>query len=544
MHDNYWTRQRQLSRRRFLRGAGVAASVVTIAPLITACSSSNNKNSATAATQASRSGTAAPSGASGTAGSAPTGTLRVIDWEGPETVDPTKDPSPDLIMAYGMGECLMRVTPDVKLAPWLAEKAEAVDATTTRISLRKDATFWDGSPVDAAAVKASLQRAWAGIDAADQYISKQTQVTATDQWTLTLNTPGPQGNVLNNLANYPFIIHKALADGSVILSGPYKPISITKEQSVSMEPYLKHWGGAGKLKRIDVKIVPDANTRALALQSGDTDFAWQLPVEQVDQLKQQFTIVDVPSFRISLAFLNLTRPPFDDLAARKAFALGIDRQELVKGALLGAGQADQGTFPTGYGVDVVETQKFDPAQAKSILDQGGWSMGGDGVRQKNGNRLGFTALTYPGRQELKPLSIAIQSQLKPLGFDLKPQEMPSITAATKQNDWGAGFATANTLLTADPQYFYDFAYVTGGGFNLGHYSSPQFDTLVMQLRGEIDPTKRNTLSKQIQELLGQDVPAVYMVSKVFKAGYVKKFKGFTPQPDDAYLITADWSLST
>ncbi len=551
MQSSYWDRTRRLSRRRFVQGLGLAAGGFTLASLIAACSSSNNnggKSNAGAASGGANpaAGTTLPTtSAAGTAAAGsrqPSGTLRMIDWEGPALTDRVKEDSPDLIMAYGLGECLTRVTPDVKLAPWLAQKTEIIDAQTTHIVLQPGITFWDGSPLDAQAVKTSLERVWAGNPAADAYISKQSQVTFDSPTSLTIKTPAPQGNVLNNLANYPFIVHKALTEDNIILSGPFKATSITKDAAVSMDAYTGHWGSVAKIKHIDAKIVPDANTRALALQSGDADFAWQLPVEQVDQLKSQFTIVDVPSFRVSIALLNVQKPPFDDLAARKAFALGIDRDALVKGVLLGAGIPLHGTFPPGFGVDVVETQTLDVNQAKQLLDQAGWQMGSDGVRVKNGNRLSFTALTYPGRPELKPLSIAIQSQLKPLGFEVKPQEVQSITAATKSGDFGAAFATANTLLTADPQYFYDFAYVTGGGFNLGKYSSAKLDGLVLQLRGEIDPAKRADLSKQIQTVLGQDVPAVYMVTKTFKAGYVKKFSGFQPQPDDAYLVTADWAI--
>lgn len=546
MSDNYWTRR--YDRRRFLRTTAAGGAAAGLAAILAACgSSSTNKSNGSAAT--STSGGAAPRGTSApAAGSSPaafnaTGSLRMIDWEGPASIDPVKEDSPDLIMAYGMGECLMRVTPDVKLVPWLAQSAEVIDAQTTHIALQPGMTFWDGSPLDAAAVKASLERVWAGNAAADAYISKQTQVTADSPLSLMLKTPGPQGNVLNNLANYPFIVHRAVTEDNIQLSGPFKAGNIVKDSSVAMDAYPGHWGTTAKIKHIDAKIVPDANTRALALQSGDADFAWQLPVEQADQLKQQFSVVDVPSFRVSIALLNVHKPPFDDLAARKAFALGIDRDALVKGVLLGAGIPLAGTFPSGFGVDVVATQTFDPSQAKSVLDQAGWTVGSDGVRTKGGNRLSFIALTYPGRPELKPLSIAIQSQLKPLGFEVKPQEVQSITAATKSGDFGAAFVTANTLLTADPQYFYDFAYVTGGGFNLGKYSSPQLDALVQQLRGEVDAAKRNDLSKQVQTQLGQDVPAVYMVTKTFKAGWTKKFSGFQPQPDDAYLVSTGWAFS-
>jgi peptide/nickel transport system substrate-binding protein len=535
MDANYWI-QRRASRRSVIRGLGVAGGLAIATPFLAAC----------AGTKQTGSGGSASSSGSAAGGSAqPTGVLRMVHWQGPGFVDPLKEPNDDLIMAYGMGENLTRVTPDVKIAPWLAQSVESIDAVTTRVQLRSSVTFWDGSPVDAAAVKASIQRSWSGIAVAGALLPKDTQIETPDSLTIVFKTSQSQGNVPNNLAAPAFIIHKQAADNSIQETGAYKPTSIVAGQSISLQPYLQHWGEIGKISRIDAKIVPDANVRALALQSGDADFAWQLDPAQAAQLKGQFTIVELPSLRIDTAAVNCTRPPFNDLAVRRAWALAIDRDALVKGVLLGEGHAEYGCFPAGFSVESVQTQKYDLAQAKQILDQAGWTPGSDGVRQKNGARLSFTFFSYPGRPETKPITIAVQSQLKALGFDIKPQEVPDVKAAGQtQPDWGAEVSALNSLPTADPEYLWDYFYATDATNNYGHWSNAAFDALVKQLRSATDPNTRVALSRQIQQLMADDAPAAYLTSKVFQTGMTKKVSGLVVQPHDDYLITTSLKIQS
>jgi peptide/nickel transport system substrate-binding protein len=78
---------------------------------------------------------------------------------------------------------------------------------------------------------------------------------------------------------------------------------------------------------------------------------------------------------------------------------------------------------------------------------------------------------------------------------------------------------------------------TRGQFNYGKYSNPQVDTLLAQMQGEIDPVKRQALSKQIQEVIKTDVPALYLVASPLAYAYKKgKVKNLTVHPNDVYLI--------
>ena len=213
--------------------------------------------------------------------------------------------------------------------------------------------------------------------------------------------------------------------------------------------------------------------------------------------------------------------------------------------LEGAGAPAINLFPQNVGIDVVPAQATDVNRAKQILDEAGWRAGGDGVRVKDGKRLAFTLFSYPGRAELTPMAVQIQSQLKALGFDIEVEQIPYSALDTtyfKTGDWDASMYSMGTLPTGDPLYMFNQNLLRGGPGNLGGYDSQQLQSTVEQMRVEIDPAKRNALVRQAQEIVKADVPGVYLVAAPVTYVYKKgKVKGFTPHPNDLYFI--DTSLS-
>jgi peptide/nickel transport system substrate-binding protein len=126
-------------------------------------------------------------------------------------------------------------------------------------------------------------------------------------------------------------------------------------------------------------------------------------------------VVSIQSHQCDFIELQNTRFPFDDRNVRAAASLGIDRTELLNVIMDGQGAVAQGLFPEGSGADVAVIQTSDVDQARQLLDQSGWTMGPDGVRTKNGQKLAFSLLSQPQQPEMTPLAVAIQGQLKPLG---------------------------------------------------------------------------------------------------------------------------------
>lgn len=469
------------------------------------------------------------------------GELRLaLGFDFPAKIDTLKDHH---MLFMGMLECLTRQTTDNVLEPWLAESVTNTDASTWRIVLR-DATFWDDSPVTADDVINAIKLSYDAYPDNKGLISPDTLMTAVDARTIDFVTPRPTGFLPHALALSRFGIFKNAADGSAsIMTGPYKPAIFVVDSELDLVPHAGHWAGPPPIARITVTYVPDPNTRLLALQSGDTDMLFNFPPEAIDTFGPEIEAPIIPSGRVDLINLNVNRLPFSDRTVREAMALGIDRDELNTVGLGGHGTPAVGMFPPSTGYQTAPLQGTDTARAAQILDAAGWTMGSDNVRAKDGQRLAFTLYSYPGRAELTPYAVAMQSQLQPLGFDITVTEVQTIADVTSTDDWDAALLSNNMIPTGDPLYEYNRLLRTGGGDNAGGYSNLQLDTLLDQMSAEIDPAKEQKLSMQVQQIIKDDVPVVFLVAVPITTAYRKgEVLGYVPNPNDVYLITRDFSV--
>ncbi len=452
------------------------------------------------------------------------------------------------VSLYGMSEMLNRLAPTGKIEPWLAESVVNVNPTTWRVTLRQNVKFWDGSPLTADDVIAAFRKNWEAYPNASGLISKETKLTAVDAHTVEFVTPQPTGIFPGALTQPLFAIHKPTmpggADGS-IFTGPYHPTSFMVDNQLVLEPFRDYWAGVPPIARITVRNVADANSRALALQSGDVNALYGLPPEAIKTFGSDIEAVAIPSGRVHFLTFNVNRPPFSDRAVREATALALDRAALNTVTLDGKGAAATGMFPQNLGFDVVPLQGTDVNRAKQLLDDAGWKAGPDGVRVKDGKRLSFTILTYPGRAEITQLGVAASGQLKPLGYDIpKVQEVMGIEGVTKMGDWDLAVYSSDMFGTGDPLYGFNRVLAKGGGNNLANYTNPQIETLLDQLRVTIDPKERQAISRQVQEVVKADVPMAFLVSPPVVTAFTKGLvKGYTPNPSDQFFLTAAMTVS-
>ena len=526
-------------------GAVGATSTVSATSAATAAPRATPTTGALAATPGATSGAivfASPTVARRTA--AARGELRLaLGFDFPAKIDALKDSH---LLPYGMLETLTRQTPQNTLEPWLAERVASIDPTTWRVTLRQGAKFWDGAPVTADDVIAAFKKNWEAFPDGKGIISPDTQMTAIDPRTVEFKTPAPSGIFPYALSLTNFAIHKPSTAGGPdggIMTGPYRPTKFTVDNELLLAPFTDHWGGTPPIAQIGIRYVPDPNARILALQSGDVDMLYNFPPEAIKGFGGDIVATATPSGRVDLINLSLDHPPFDDRAVREAMSIAIDRGTLNTVGLDGRGTPLNTLFPTGVGYETVPLQGTDVARAQQLLDGAGWAVGGDGIRAKGGQRLAFTLLSYPGRAQLTPYAVSIQSQLKPLGFDVQVKEVQNVATEMKNGPWDASMKSNNMLPTGDPLYELNRLLGKGGSDNVNNYTNPQIETLLGQLRIELDPAKRQGLSQQIQEIAKADVPDLFLVVGPITTAYKKgKVQNYTPHPNDSYLISTDLTV--
>ena len=519
------------SRRGFLF-AGLAA---TATGLLAACGSPAPSAPTAAPAQSSTqaAGVAAPKPAQSS------GELKMaIDAEFPATLDATKNAYQ--LVRLGMAETLTRLTPQMKLVPWLARDISSVDARTWRVSLRPNAKFWDGSPVTGQEVQAAFQANWAAYPAAAGLLSKDTQIKVVDPTTLDFTTPEPIGNFANVVSAQFFAIHKS----GTTMTGPYRPTNISVGQELNAEAFAEHWDGPPPLAKLTVRLVTDANARVLALRSGDVDLVYGVPAQAAKSVGPDFTLSTISSGREDYLVVNHRRLPFSDRTVREATSYGIDRAPLLTVGLAGQGAIATGMFPADQGVQNLDLQKSDPARARELLDSAGWLPGADGVRAKDGQRLSFQLLSAPARTEWTPMAVAIQAQLQSLGYEVQIEQVKNIGDQLAQShDFDAAMYSANMLVTGDPLYIFNQTLAQGGPANYGGYSNAELEATLKSLRAEADPSRRQALAVQAQQIVGTETPNIYVLVVPFIAAASKKVKGYTLHPNDLYIVDNTISLS-
>lgn len=520
---------RRLSRRSALASLAAAATTVVVAPHLAHGRSGGMPSVWSPAVRA--------------AMAQPLGELRVGENSLLQTLDSNQAAAGLTASALGIGETLMRVSPTMQFEGWIAARLDPVDALTWRVTLREDVTFHDGSPVDAEAVKSSLETSMAAQPGTASIIPTGTTFTASG-YTLEIRTPAPVGSMASSLSAFNFVIRKTAAAGSILYTGPFVPTDFVERQSVTLTAYPGYRDGGARTARILVRSIQDVNTRVLALQAGDIDVAHALlPSDQAKLRSGGFQVHAFPFGRQNALILNVTRPPLDDTNVRRAVALAVDREALVAGVMDGAATPAYALAPDTLGLQgLVNTQYYAPDESRSLLDSAGWTVGSDGIRAKGGQRLQFTIGSYVQRAELGPLATAMRDQLLDVGIDTPLEVYPDINKTVAENTFDAIMYSYVTVPYGDVNRALLSLY-TPSGNNKDRYSNAQVNELFRQYNEAQDPALRLHLVGQIQTLIGQDTPVVHVVNPYQISATSARVRDFQAHPLENYKIDAQLSTA-
>lgn len=451
---------------------------------------------------------------------------------------------------YGVGETLFKFSDEMEPEPWLATGYEFVDETHCVITLREGVMFSSVRAMDAAAVKECLDDLVAKHDRAAGDL-KISQITAEGN-TVTIETTQPCPALINYLCDpYGAIIDMQAgvgSDGNVSGTGPYIAVQVSGTE-ITLVKNTNYWDGDPKVDEIVVRSITDGDTLASALQSGEIDASYGLPYASyaLFQDSSEYTIASCDTSRTFFCQANFKSSIMQDPAVRQALARGIDKEGFISTLLNGRGVVAQGPFTDdlAFGDGAVSAVSYDPEEAKRILEEAGWvDSDGDGVREKDGQKLTIRWLTYPGRMELPLLAESAQSTLGEIGFDVVVNSTANHTEIRKNSEaWDVYASALVTAPTGDPEYFFTATCLEESPKNFGSYSNEELESLAEQLRVELDPAMRAELAVQMQNVLLED--AGYVFASHLTMGIVSRagVSGIEPHPCDYYEITVDLDVA-
>ncbi|GAA4844347.1 ABC transporter substrate-binding protein [Pseudonocardia benzenivorans] len=423
-----------------------------------------------------------------------------------------------------------------ELKPWLATAWQtSPDARSFTFTLRTGVTFSDGTPLDAAAVKANFDRIPSlGVRAAlaKGYLAGYAGTTVQSPTQLTVSFTQPNVQFLQATSTHslgilsPASVARSDDDrcAGVIGSGPFTLQSYVKNASITLAKRPGYdWGsslfahpGEAYLDTLRFTIVPESGVRTGSLQSGEVDAIGSIGQQDEAPLTgagDQLLARPNPGIVFGIGF-NLSKPVVADPAVRQALSLAINRQDIVGGVFPSQTRAATSVLAstTPSYADESALVVFDAAKARSVLDAAGWVPGPDGIRAKDGQELTIPVTYAPVAGTNQPALELIQQQAKAVGIDIRIQQVPVAQLASQQ---AAGDFTAlwGNLTRADPDLLRSQFSVAGSNF----YRIPQspLEPVLVAQAGEPDPAERTRLVGQAQQLLltqGFYVPVVELTT--------------------------------
>lgn len=529
-----------------LAGCGASSGGDSSATTTTASSSDSTSTTAASATT-----TAASSSSSGGEKHANVGFFYLT-----ATLDPAEDYFGWVVSRCATGEMLTKLNEKTELEPWLAESWANRDDLTWEFKIREGVTFSNGKKLDAAACKASIERAIGMSARAADYLDVDT--IEADGMTLTIKTKNPNGALPYNLVEPVFTIidtEQSLEDiqKGPICTGAYIITDFVSEQSIELEKNPNFWGGEVGLDTISVKYVSDANSRAMAVQSGELDLANSVEYTSLSQFSDtsKYRTSSVTCTRVyTLALNNMEGRPTHDPEIRKAIACALDKTAYTE---IMQGTEGIGPFSdcTPFGKAASNPYTFDKENAKKILADAGYTdTNGDGyVDNKDGSELKLIMIKGHGSGDQDALPVAIQSDLKDVGLNMEILQVENTSDYQKTGDFDLCANSSNTTPTGDAQTWFQMHYATGAGnadstnvSNYTRYSNPDMDALIEKMKTTMDSAERSKLAEEGSNILLNDAADVYLVNLARNLVCAAKVKNIEQHPTDYYFITPEMTV--
>ena len=293
-------------------------------------------------------------------------------------------------------------------------------------------------------------------------------------------------------------------DTQPVGTGPFKFVSRTAQESVVLERFDDYWGEKPELTKVTYKIIENADSILLSLQSGAVDVFAHLTTTQIAQLGDGFHVEEGTMNLVQALYLNNAEKPFDDVRVRQALCYAIDRQQILDlafdgyGTLLGSSMYP--SFSKYFDDSLTDYYTYDTGKAKTLLAEAGYPDGFD------------MTITVPSNyQPHMDTAQVIVEQLKAVGINaaIQPVTWESWVQDTYSNRQfqstvvgvDASSMTAPAMLSR---------FVSTAGNNFINYSSSDYDALYAQAQACYDDAEQTALYKDLEKNLTENAANVYI----------------------------------
>jgi peptide/nickel transport system substrate-binding protein len=325
-------------------------------------------------------------------------------------------------------------------------------------------------------------------------------------------------------------------------------------QQVSLKSNTNSSQGLPQIRQLISRIIPDTSSQFLELTADNIDLMSINPIQyqrvfpaRKDMLEKINLYKELGNGYTYLGF-NLKKAPFNDVNVRQAINYAIDKDEVIKGVLLGLGEPIASPYKPGtrWNNTNLQPYPYSPKKALDLLKKAGYDKNEDGYFEKNGKVLAFEILTNQNKQR-EMTAVLVQRRLKEIGIEvtIRVLEWASfINQYIRTGDFNA--VVLGWSLSLDPDQFniWHSSQQGPGQFNFIGYENSQVDKLLELGRKELNPNKREKIYHQFSEHLLNDSPIVYLYAGYGLSAVNKRVQGIkNPSPPAGiYYNSYEWFI--
>ncbi len=405
---------------------------------------------------------------------------------------------------FNVFEGLVKPSPEGDLIPAVASDF-TTDGTTYTFTLREGVKFHNGDPVEMRDVVYSIERC-ADDSQGEPLVPALSAVKEmkADGTTLTITLDQPNNEFLAYLTLAVLPEDYDQQDTAPVGTGPFKFVSRAAQDNIVLERFEDYWGEPAYLDKVTFKIIENADSILMSLQSGAVDLFAHLTSTQVSQLGEDFNIEEGTMNLVQALYLNNAEKPFDDVRVRQALCYAVDRQGILDLAFDGYGSLIGSSMYPAFGKyfddSLTNYYPHDVEKAKALLTEAGYPDG-----------FSMTITVPSNYQPHLDAAQVIVEQLKEVGV---AAEILPVTWESWLNDVYAGRQFQSTVVGVDASTMTARALLerfnSAAGNNFINYNNAEYDALFQQAITAPDDEAQTAAYKQAEANLTANAANVYI----------------------------------
>jgi len=434
---------------------------------------------------------------------------------------------------------LVDVSPTLDIIPQLATSWEwSADATVLTMKLREGVTFHDGTPFNAAAVVANIERGQTLPESRRKSeLSSVSKIEATGDYAVKFTLKSPDVSLLAQLSDRAgmMVSPKAAKElganfgSKPVCSGPFKFVERIQQDRIVLEKFPQYWNAKDIfIDKITYLPIPDTTVRLANLRSGDLDMLERLAATDYASVKADAKLNSAETVGIGYMALYANvangaraKNPFgEDKRLREAFSLAIDREALNQ--VVYEGTAVAGNQP--YAPNSPWFNKDIPVPARDV-DKAKALMKAAGHEKLD------IELQVPNNPVAMQMMQVVQSMVAEAGFNVSLKATEFATLLSEQTAGNYQLSRSDWSGRVDPDGNLHQFVTCKGGINDVKYCNPEVDTLLNDARKTPDAAARKVKYDAALKILNDDMPIIYLGHQSYIFALDKKITGFVASPD-------------